>query len=71
MPNSTAEQVLRRDTIRQLLAAAPRRRSSRSSRSLPRSAASVATQSSVSRDLKELGAIKTSRGYELPGPGAQ
>ena len=26
----------------------------------------VATQSSVSRDLKELGAIKTAAGYELP-----
>jgi transcriptional regulator of arginine metabolism len=27
-----------------------------------------ATQSSVSRDLKELGALKTGNGYELPGP---
>jgi transcriptional regulator of arginine metabolism len=26
----------------------------------------VATQSSVSRDLREIGAIKTSKGYELP-----
>ena len=26
----------------------------------------IATQSSVSRDLRELGAIKTARGYELP-----
>jgi len=26
----------------------------------------LATQSSVSRDLKEIGAIKTSQGYELP-----
>ena len=26
----------------------------------------VATQSSVSRDLKDIGAIKTGRGYELP-----
>jgi transcriptional regulator of arginine metabolism len=26
-----------------------------------------ATQSSVSRDLKELGAVKTASGYELPG----
>ena len=26
----------------------------------------VATQSSVSRDLRELGAVKTGRGYELP-----
>ena len=28
------------------------------------------TQSSVSRDLKDLGAVKTSDGYELPNPGA-
>ena len=27
----------------------------------------AATQSSVSRDLKDLGAIKTAAGYELPG----
>jgi transcriptional regulator of arginine metabolism len=26
-----------------------------------------ATQSSISRDLKELGAVKTANGYELPG----
>jgi transcriptional regulator of arginine metabolism len=31
----------------------------------------VATQSSVSRDLKDLGAIKTSQGYELPGAVAE
>ena len=30
----------------------------------------VATQSSVSRDLKELGAVKTARGYEIPSSGA-
>jgi len=30
------------------------------------SAGYPATQSSVSRDLREVGAIKTSRGYELP-----
>jgi transcriptional regulator of arginine metabolism len=29
----------------------------------------VATQSSVSRDLKEIGAVKTARGYELPDAG--
>ncbi|MBT8107621.1 MAG: ArgR family transcriptional regulator [Gammaproteobacteria bacterium] len=28
-----------------------------------------ATQSSVSRDLREIGAIKTARGYELPADG--
>jgi transcriptional regulator of arginine metabolism len=30
----------------------------------------VATQSSVSRDLKDIGAIKTRRGYELPNTNA-
>jgi len=67
MPNSTAEQVLRRDTIRQLLLRTP----AETQQSLVEALTSrglVATQSSVSRDLKELGAIKTNRGYELQGP---
>ena len=67
MPNATAEQVLRRDTIRQLLLRTP----AHTQQALVDELASrglVATQSSVSRDLKELGAIKTSRGYELPQP---
>lgn len=29
-----------------------------------------ATQSGVSRDLKQMGAVKTGQGYELPGAGA-
>jgi len=66
MPNSAREQALRRDTIRQLLMRAP----AHTQRSLVDALSKqglVATQSSVSRDLKELGAIKTARGYELPG----
>jgi transcriptional regulator of arginine metabolism len=65
MPNSTQEQTLRRDAIRQLLTGAP----ARTQQSLVNELTArglVATQSSVSRDLKDIGAIKTSRGYELP-----
>jgi len=65
MPNSTQEQVLRRDAIRQLLTGAP----AGTQQSLVNELTArglVATQSSVSRDLKDIGAIKTSRGYELP-----
>lgn len=67
MPNSTTEQVLRRDTIRELLLRTPAETQQSLVREL-NSRGLVATQSSVSRDLKELGAIKTNRGYELPGP---
>jgi len=67
MPNSTQEQALRRDTIRQLLMRAP----ADTQQSLVHELVArglVATQSSVSRDLKDIGAIKTSHGYELPNP---
>ena len=66
MPNSTEIQAERRDAIRQLLERGP----AGTQRSLVDALTSqgfVATQSSVSRDLKELGAIKTASGYELPG----
>ncbi len=69
MPNSTQEQALRRDTIRQLLLRSP----ADTQQSLVHELISrglVATQSSVSRDLKDIGAIKTNRGYELPNRGA-
>ncbi len=69
MPNSTQEQALRRDTIRQLLLHGP----AATQQSLVDKLTArghVATQSSVSRDLKELGAIKTIRGYELPDSSA-
>lgn len=65
MPNSSEDQVLRRDTIRQLLLRAPAGTQQSLVDALNRRGM-VATQSSVSRDLKELGAIKTNRGYELP-----
>ena len=66
MPNSPQDQLLRRETIRQLLLQAP----ASTQRHLVDELIErghVATQSSVSRDLKELGAIKTPQGYELPG----
>ncbi len=65
MPHSTDSQALRRDTIRDLL----RRNTAGTQRALVEALNArgfVATQSSVSRDLKELGAIKTPQGYELP-----
>jgi len=65
MPNSSEDQLLRRDTIRQLLLRAPAGTQQSLVDELNKRGM-VATQSSVSRDLRELGAIKTSRGYELP-----
>ena len=64
MPTA-AEQSQRRETIRQLLNDSP----AETQQSLVDALVElgiVATQSSVSRDLRELGAIKTRRGYELP-----
>ena len=66
MPNSSEEQRLRRDAIRQLLTRAPMDTQQTLVDELTERGLNV-TQSSVSRDLKELGAIKTNRGYELPG----
>ncbi len=66
MPNSSQDQLQRRETIRQLLLQAP----ASTQRQLVDALIArghLATQSSVSRDLKELGAIKTPQGYELPG----
>ena len=65
MPNSIETQAERRDAIRQILEQGP----AGTQRSLVDALTAkgfVATQSSVSRDLKELGAIKTASGYELP-----
>ena len=64
MPNP-AEQEQRRATIRELLSDSP----AETQQSLVDALISrgvIATQSSVSRDLRELGAIKTAHGYELP-----
>jgi transcriptional regulator of arginine metabolism len=65
MPNSIEDQSQRRDAIRRLLQERP----AETQQSLVDALINrglVATQSSVSRDLRELGAIKTTRGYELP-----
>ncbi len=65
MPNSAREQSERRAALLQLL----RRGPAATQRMLVdalRATGHPATQSSVSRDLRELGAIKTSAGYELP-----
>ena len=66
MPNSPETQSERQNAIRQLLETGP----AGTQRSLVEALIATgfdATQSSVSRDLKELGAIKTAGGYELPG----
>jgi len=65
MPNSSEDQILRRETLRQLLQRAPAGTQQSLVNALKKRGM-VATQSSVSRDLRELGAIKTGRGYELP-----
>jgi len=63
VPNGNHE--LRREAIRQLLLKQPAETQGSLVAAL-QAAGHVATQSSVSRDLKELGAIKTTAGYELP-----
>jgi transcriptional regulator of arginine metabolism len=69
VPNSPETQSERQAAIRQLLGKHP----AGTQRSLVNALISQgfeATQSSVSRDLKELGAVKTASGYELPGHAA-
>ena len=66
MPNSPEIQSERQAAIRQLLVDGP----AGTQRLLVDALVEQgfeATQSSVSRDLKELGAVKTAGGYELPG----
>ena len=65
MPNSTEDQSLRRDAIRELLLQGPARTQQFLVEALV-DQGMVATQSSVSRDLRKIGVIKTARGYELP-----
>ena len=65
MPQSNTEQSERREAIRELLSKGPVDTQQLlvamlSSRGL------AATQSSVSRDLRDLGAVKTAEGYALP-----
>ena len=66
MPNSTQEQAERRVALRRLLRHGPAE-TQRSIVGALNAEGHTATQSSVSRDLRELGAIKTASGYELPG----
>ena len=65
MPTPSQEQFERRNTIRRLLRASPAETQQVLVDALNERGL-VATQSSVSRDLRELGAVKTARGYELP-----
>ena len=65
MPNSIEDQTLRRDAIVALLQEGPAQTQQLVVDALVMQGL-VATQSSVSRDLRELGAIKTAHGYELP-----
>jgi transcriptional regulator of arginine metabolism len=65
MPNSIQEQSQRRAMLRELLMHGP----AATQRTLVNALEAQglhATQSSVSRDLRELGAVKTSDGYKLP-----
>ena len=64
MPNSLKTQSQRRDAIRILLLRGPAENQQAVVRALE-AEGFEATQSSVSRDLRELGAIKTVAGYEL------
>ena len=65
MPPTTDIQTSRRDAIRPLLADEPVANQQRLIDALIERGIE-ATQSSVSRDLREIGAIKTNAGYELP-----
>jgi transcriptional regulator of arginine metabolism len=67
MPNATSDQDQRRRAIRELLGGGPVATQQLLVMELARRGF-TATQSSVSRDLREIGAVKTARGYELePG----
>lgn len=68
MPPVIAEQQARHDAIRELLAAGPVDTQKSLVDALRTRGLSV-TQSSVSRDLRDLGAVKTARGYALPAGG--
>lgn len=66
MPNSRSNQAERRDAIRRLLSDSPAGTQQGVVAELL-ARGFEATQSSVSRDLREIGAIKTASGYVLPG----
>lgn len=65
MPDTSHQQFERRDAIAKLLASGPAATQQSVVDALV-AQGFVATQSSVSRDLRELGALKTPQGYVLP-----
>jgi transcriptional regulator of arginine metabolism len=65
MPNNNAEQASRHTVIRELLGEGPVDSQQALVDALTERGLAV-TQSSISRDLRDLGAIKTAVGYELP-----
>ncbi len=65
MPPTTEDQRQRRAAIRRLLLEQPATTQASLVAALE-SLGHAATQSSVSRDLREIGAVKTAQGYELP-----
>lgn len=65
MPNHATEQSERRAAIRRLLGQGPVATQQELVDALTHEGLAV-TQSSVSRDLRDLGAIKSGSGYELP-----
>ena len=69
MPNTLQTQTSRREAIRQLLSSGPAGTQQSVVDALIAQGFEV-TQSSVSRDLREIGAIKTADGYVLPTAGA-
>ncbi len=67
MPNSSQMQLDRQEAIRRILQGGP----AATQQSLVDQLNELgfeATQSSISRDLKDIGVIKTAAGYELPSP---
>ncbi|HET6629161.1 MAG TPA: hypothetical protein VFG91_05270 [Woeseiaceae bacterium] len=66
MPLSIRTRSDRRETLRRLLEQGPATTQQALVDALT-AAGFDATQSSISRDLKDLGAVKTASGYELPG----
>jgi transcriptional regulator of arginine metabolism len=65
MRHSTREQLQRREVLRELLQHGPASNQKKLVQALS-ARGFDATQSSVSRDLHELGAVKTGQGYLLP-----
>ena len=66
MPLATQTMTGRRDALRRILERGPAATQQGLVDALT-DAGFLATQSSISRDLKDLGAVKTANGYELPG----